>query len=89
VLWLRPARRVRELTAKFANRVPRMLRYLMRGLGPDESVTELTSYLLFDAEFCGRLIDLGREDVLADRERIERFFRADSVGGRRDPVVPV
>ena len=39
-----------------------------------ESATELTSYLLFDSEFCGRLIDLGRDDVLAERARIERFF---------------
>lgn len=27
-----------------------------------------------DAEFCGRLVDLGRADVLADRERIAAFF---------------
>jgi NTE family protein len=74
VLWLRPSRRIRELTTQFASRVPRVLRYLMRGLGSDESVTELTSYLLFDSEFCGCLIDLGRRDVLADRARIRRFF---------------
>jgi NTE family protein len=74
VLWLRPSRRVRELTAQFASRVPRVLRYLLRGLGSNESVTELTSYLLFDGEFCGCLIDLGRDDVLAERARIERFF---------------
>lgn len=74
VLWLRPSRRIRELTAQFANRVPRTLRYLMRGLGSDESVTELTSYLLFDSQFCTRLIDLGRADIRAERARIERFF---------------
>jgi NTE family protein len=74
VLWLRPSRRIRELTTQFASRVPRVLRYFLRGLGSDESVTELTSYLLFDADFCGCLIDLGRKDVLADRARIERFF---------------
>jgi hypothetical protein len=37
-------------------------------------VTELASYLLFDAQFCGRLIELGRQDVAAERERIARFF---------------
>jgi NTE family protein len=83
VLWLRPSRRVRDLAARFAKRVPRVLRYLMRGLGSDESVTELTSYLLFDSEFCGRLIDLGRDDVLADRARIERFFLGNDVAVRR------
>lgn len=74
VLWLRPSQRIRELIAEFAHRVPRILRYLLRGLGSDEAVTELTSYLLFDAEFCGRLIDLGRRDVRAEAARIERFF---------------
>jgi hypothetical protein len=46
----------------------------MRGLGSDTSVNELTSYLLFDSEFCGALVDLGIQDVAAERERIERFF---------------
>jgi hypothetical protein len=54
----------------------------MRGLGSDDAVTELTSYLLFDSEFCGRLIDLGRSDTRAEAARIERFF-ASPVGGRR------
>jgi len=74
VLWLRPSRQVRDLTARFAPRVPRVLRYLMRGLGSDESITELTSYLLFDSEFCGHLVDLGHADVRAERARIEAFF---------------
>jgi NTE family protein len=74
VLWLRPSQRIREIAAMLEHRVPRVLRYLMRGLGSDESVTELTSYLMFDPEFCGRLIDLGREDVARERARIAAFF---------------
>ena len=54
--------------------MPGVVRYLMRGLGPDAAITELASYLLFDATFCGKLIDLGRQDVAAERERIARFF---------------
>ena len=45
----------------------------------DEAVTEISSYLLFDAEFCNQLMELGRSDVAAERERIETFF-----AGRRD-----
>jgi NTE family protein len=74
VLWLRPSRLVRQLAAKLAHRVPRIVRYLMRGLGSDASINELTSYLLFDSEFCSRLIDLGARDVTAERKHIERFF---------------
>jgi hypothetical protein len=52
----------------------------MRGLGPDEAITELTSYLLFDPAFCGRLVELGRSDVAAERDRIARFFAIGDAG---------
>lgn len=74
VLWLRPSFRVRQLAADMADRIPPIVRYLMRGLGSDESMTELASYLLFDGEFCRRLMALGEADVTADVERIEGFF---------------
>jgi NTE family protein len=63
-----------------------VLRYLMRGLGSEESVTELTSYLLFDPEFCGRLLELGRQDVAAEADRIAAFF--DRRREPRRPLVP-
>lgn len=74
VLWLQPSRQVRAMAAELAHRIPRVVRYLMRGLGSDEAVTEISSYLLFDSEFCSRLMELGRNDVVAERERIEKFF---------------
>jgi NTE family protein len=80
VLWLQPSRQVRAMAAELSDRIPRIVRYLMRGLGSDEAVTEISSYLLFDAEFCGRLMELGRSDVVAERERIEKFF----TGSTRD-----
>ena len=76
VLWLRPSMQVRDIAAQLADRIPRVVRYFMRGLGSDEAATELTSYLLFDAEFCRRLIALGRQDVAAERERLGQFFGA-------------
>jgi NTE family protein len=80
VLWLRPSRQVRQLAAELAHRIPPVVRYLLRGLGSDAAVTELASYLLFDQEFCGRLVELGERDVRAERERIAEFF-ADRVVG--------
>jgi NTE family protein len=74
VLWIRPSLLVRQLASELSHRIPAVVRYLLRGLGSDASVTELASYLLFDAQFCGRLIELGRQDVVAERERIARFF---------------
>jgi NTE family protein len=76
VLWIRPSQLVRELAQELVPRMPHVVRYLLRGLGSDAAVTELASYLLFDTAFCSQLIDLGRQDVAAERERIARFFAA-------------
>jgi len=81
VLWLSPSTGFADLAAEHAKGVPRIVRYLMRGLGSEESTTELVSYLLFDAAFCSRLIEQGRADVESRREEVLRFF---SVGPDRD-----
>jgi NTE family protein len=73
VLWLRPSMHIGAVAAELSHRVPPALRYLMRGLGTDESITELLSYLLFDPAFTGRLIDAGRADVHAARAEILGF----------------
>lgn len=73
VLWLRPSVNVGELAAELSDHVPPAVRYLMRGLGTDESITELLSYLLFDPAFTARLIEAGRADVRAARADILRF----------------
>jgi hypothetical protein len=65
--------------------VPRVIRYLMRGLGSEAAITELTSYLLFDPVFCGRLVDLGRRDVAANEEELRNFF----TGAPRTPKFPI
>jgi NTE family protein len=74
VLALHPSEDIAGLAAELASRVPRIVRYLMRGLGSDEAIRELSSYLLFDPVFCGRLVELGREDAKANRHEIEHFF---------------
>lgn len=73
-LWLRPSRDIGNMAAQLHSRLPRVIRYLMGGLGSTRESSELTSYLLFDSEYCGQLVELGFEDALAQHERIERFF---------------
>lgn len=78
VLWLSPTRHFSDLAREFADRIPAIVRYLMRGLGTDDETSELASYLLFDPEFCGRLIEAGRTDVAERRDEIHRFFAGEA-----------
>jgi len=75
VLWLSPSRSFREIAASLSNHIPPIVRYLMRGLGPDDATTELASYLLFDGAFCRKLVETGRADVAERREEIAAFLR--------------
>lgn len=85
VLWLSPSADIGAMAAKLAARVPPVVRYLMRGLGTDEAITELLSYLLFDPLFCSQLVTLGRKDALASRDHIERFFAGGAVATAKLP----
>jgi NTE family protein len=82
VLWVQPSTSVAAVAAELEDRIPAIVRYLLRGLGSDDAITELASYLLFDAEFCGRLIEMGRNDVAASGRRVEAFLRRASGGTR-------
>lgn len=74
VLWLAPSRPFAPLVRKMMHRIPALIRYLLRGLGGDRAAAELASYLLFDADFCTRLIQLGRKDVARREDEIGRFL---------------
>ena len=79
VLWLSPTQHFSDLAREFADRIPAIVRYLMRGLGTDDETSELASYLLFDSEFCGRLVEAGRADVAERRDEIHAFFAGEAV----------
>lgn len=74
-LWISPSQDISGLALNKAHRLPPMLRYLMRGLGSLEEASELVSFLLFDAEFCKQLIDLGYKDAFKEEERIRQILK--------------
>jgi NTE family protein len=63
-------------SAKFAARAPGWLGRTLRRIGDREGAGEsdLLSYLLFDGEFAGRLIELGRKDARAKHDELCAFF---------------
>lgn len=74
VMWLAPPAPIAPIARQLMHRIPPLIRYLLRGLGGDTAASELASYLLFHPEYCGRLLELGMEQVRRDRESIARFL---------------
>ena len=55
--------------------MPRLVRYLMEGLGtPDAQSADLMSYLLFDSAYTGTLVEIGYRDTTARIDEIEAFL---------------
>lgn len=76
-VFVSPSQDIGAIAASMSSRLPRMVRYLLKGLGPMDEARELISYLLFDPHFCVRLIEMGYSDGLAARADIENFFIGD------------
>ncbi|MSR07724.1 MAG: patatin [Gemmatimonadetes bacterium] len=75
LLMLRPSRNVGELTEGLRPRLPNVIDRVVRGMGAEAAgAQEFLSYLLFEPEYTGLLMELGYEDALAQWETIERFL---------------
>lgn len=78
---LRPSRDLGRLAAEHQPRLPRLLRYLLRSLGADESRSaDFLSMILFEPAYVRHLLDLGEADAEQRAEELEGFL-AEGVGG--------
>jgi NTE family protein len=76
-LVVSPSEDLAMVAQRFAHRMPRLVRYLMDGLGtPDAQSADLMSYLLFDAAYTRALVDIGHRDAGERIHEIETFLRA-------------
>ena len=70
-----PSGDIGELAIAKSKNLPTTVRYLLKGLGKIEDAGELVSYLLFDKEFCGQLIEMGCRDAHTQEAQILQFFK--------------
>lgn len=77
LLTLRPSRELGGLAADQMEHFPRVVRYLLRGMGAGRrGGSDLVSYLAFERSYIDRLQTLGYEDTLGRRTELEDFFGA-------------
>ncbi len=76
-LVVSPSEDLALVAQRFAHRMPRLVRYVMDGLGtPDAQSADLMSYLLFDAAYTRALVDIGHRDAAERIAEIEDFLCA-------------
>ena len=79
-LVINPSEDLAIVARQLSHRMPRLVRYLMEGLGsPDAQSADLMSYLLFDSRFTSALVDIGYRDAGARIDAIEAFLAADQI----------
>ena len=74
-LTISPSIDLAKIAEIYADRMPTVVRYVMDGLGASRSENaDLMSYLLFEKEYTGALIDLGYRDADERIDEVESFI---------------
>ncbi len=73
-LFMSPSHDIGEIASSMSSKLPRIIRFVLKGLGPLEDASEIISYLLFEKEFTSQLIELGYDDVIRRKEEVLKFF---------------
>lgn len=82
LLIMRPSVDLAALSRKYEPELPSFFRYLLRGLGAQESERpDWLSMLMFESGYIKELIQIGRSDAEARHDEIAAFIARDSSAG--------
>jgi NTE family protein len=88
-LLIAPSREPEQIAARHAHRLPRTIRFLLRGLGVhNRHGANLVSYLLFEADYCRELVALGYADAMMRRQELVEFLGVGAVGTKAGAPAP-
>lgn len=74
-LVMTPSKPIERIAVRHLRALPKTTRCLLRAVGAmNRSGSNLASYLLFEADFCRELIDLGYRDTLARASEVRAFL---------------
>lgn len=74
-MLIQPSVDLGAMAADEFNRFPRMLRYLLSGIGASrERGADLLSYIAFDQAYTRRLVEIGFKDAMDRQVEIRKFF---------------
>ena len=74
-ICVKPSVDLAEVALSHAKKLPPLLSWLVKGLGPVGETAELISYLLFEPPYCKELVALGMEDAMRARGNIETILQ--------------
>jgi len=74
VFYSQPSRTLSDIAVHYADELPPILRFLLGGLGTPTESAEILSYLAFVPEYATLLVDMGYNDIIAQREKLVQFL---------------
>jgi len=73
-IYIQPSQDLGKIALEETSTMPKVMRYLVRGLGSERQSSEMISYLLFEPSFSQRIAELGYQDAMARHDDVLRLI---------------